>query len=110
MDAQQARERMTEERRRLQELGRAVTNERPDPSEDSEGALGRREADVATEVETRMEDRGMADDVARQIAELDAGLARVDDGSWGTCEVCGRTIDDERLEARPQATRCRDHR
>lgn len=110
MDAQEARDRMTEELRRLQELGRSVATEDPDPSEGTEGALGQRDADVATEVETRMEDRGMADDVARQTEEIDAALARIDDGTWGTCVVCGTAIDEERLEARPQASHCREHR
>lgn len=109
MDAQQAQTWMTEERQRLADLGASVANEAPDPSDDTEGALGQRSADVATEVETRMEDRGLADDVARQIADLDAALARIEDGTWGTCTVCGKAIDDERLEALPQATTCRDH-
>ncbi|MEJ2885624.1 TraR/DksA C4-type zinc finger protein [Actinomycetospora aeridis] len=109
MNAEQARTRLTEERERLEELGRSVAAEDPDPSDEDIGLRGRREADVATEVETRMEDRGMADDVARQIGEIDAALARVDDGSWGTCTVCGKAIDDERLEALPQAATCRDH-
>ena len=100
---------MTEERERLAEVGRSVGQEAPDPSDDTEGALGQRSADVATEVETRMEDKGLADDVERQIAGIDAALARIDDGTWGVCEVCGKAIDDERLEARPEATTCRDH-
>lgn len=100
---------MTEERERLAEMGRSVEQESPDPSDDTEGALGQRSADAATEVETRMEDKGLADDVERQIAGIDAALARIDDGTWGVCEVCGKAIDDERLEARPEATTCRDH-
>jgi DnaK suppressor protein len=34
---------------------------------------------------------------------------RVADGSYGTCEVCGESIPEGRLEARPWATRCVDH-
>ena len=101
---------MTEERERLQGMGRSVAHEAPDPSEDTEGSLGQRMADVATEVETRMEDKGLEDDVARQIEDIDAALARVDDGTWGTCVVCGTAIDDERLDALPQASTCREHR
>lgn len=44
---------------------------------------------------------------ARQhLAEVDAALARVDDGTHGTCERCGRPIAQARLEARPTARTC----
>lgn len=42
------------------------------------------------------------------LTEVDAALARVDDGSYGTCESCGRAIPAARLEARPFASRCVD--
>lgn len=42
----------------------------------------------------------------RRLAEIDAALARVRDGSYGTCETCGRPIPPARLEARPSASRC----
>ncbi|GAA1900732.1 TraR/DksA family transcriptional regulator [Lapillicoccus jejuensis] len=45
----------------------------------------------------------------RRLAEVDAALQRVADGTYGVCEVCGRPIPDERLEARPTATRCVQH-
>ena len=43
-----------------------------------------------------------------RLAELDAALARVEDGSYGTCERCGRPVGAERLEARPEARTCID--
>ena len=43
------------------------------------------------------------------LAEVDAALARVEDGTWGRCEVCGETIPAGRLEARPTARRCVAH-
>lgn len=42
----------------------------------------------------------------RHLAEIDAALARVDDGTYGTCEVCGGPIGEGRLEARPVARAC----
>ena len=36
-------------------------------------------------------------------------LQRLEGGSYGRCIICGRTIDDERLQARPETQRCRDH-
>jgi len=40
------------------------------------------------------------------LAEVDAALARVDDGTYGVCERCGRPIPGGRLEARPTARTC----
>ena len=42
----------------------------------------------------------------RRIAEIEAGRARVDAGTYGRCEVCGEPIADDRLEARPVARTC----
>ncbi|UDY24989.1 TraR/DksA family transcriptional regulator [Nocardioides sp. Kera G14] len=41
-----------------------------------------------------------------QIEELDAALSRVDAGTYGVCERCGRPIDPARLEVRPTARTC----
>lgn len=44
----------------------------------------------------------MLDDVRR-------ARTRVADGTYGTCEVCGKPMPAERLEARPWAIRCVQH-
>ena len=38
--------------------------------------------------------------------QLQASLAALADGTYGTCLSCGRAIDPERLAARPQARTC----
>ena len=48
----------------------------------------------------------LARQARERLGEIDAALARVDDGSYGTCEACGRTIPTERMEARPTARTC----
>jgi DnaK suppressor protein len=42
----------------------------------------------------------------RHLAEIDRALARLVDGTYGTCERCGTRIDPNRLAARPVAARC----
>ena len=42
----------------------------------------------------------------RRLAETDAAIARVDDGTYGTCERCQADIAAARLEARPTARTC----
>src|SRR6187200_3409475 len=41
-----------------------------------------------------------------RIAEVDDALRRLDAGTYGVCEGCGRPIAEERLAARPFARRC----
>lgn len=44
--------------------------------------------------------------VRSHLAEIDAASARVDAGTYGTCERCGGPIGEHRLEARPVARTC----
>lgn len=47
------------------------------------------------------------DDVLRaEIQQIRLALLRIDNGTYGTCAICGEPISVERLEARPIATRC----
>ena len=45
---------------------------------------------------------------AMQLREIDAALRRIDDGSYGDCQVCDEPIDPRRLEADPTARLCID--
>jgi len=40
------------------------------------------------------------------LTEIDAALARVEEGTYGTCAGCGQQIAPERLEVRPTAATC----
>jgi RNA polymerase-binding transcription factor DksA len=55
-------------------------------------------------------ERSQVDSLLRQarhrLGELDAAVARLDAGTYGRCEVCGRDIDPARLDARPEARTC----
>ena len=43
-----------------------------------------------------------------ELRAIEAALGRVRDGSYGSCEACGRPIDGIRLVAAPEAVRCID--
>jgi len=40
------------------------------------------------------------------LSKLDLALKKIDDGSFGVCEVCEEPIGKKRLEARPETTLC----
>ena len=65
-------------------------------------------ADTASETFERELDEGLEEDAERQLREVDAALARLEDGSYGRCEACGKEIPEERLEAIPWTTLCID--
>ncbi|GAA4591831.1 TraR/DksA C4-type zinc finger protein [Planotetraspora phitsanulokensis] len=50
--------------------------------------------------------QSLLDQGRSHLADLDAALRRLGDGTYGVCERCGRPIAAERLEVRPAATTC----
>jgi RNA polymerase-binding transcription factor DksA len=48
----------------------------------------------------------LVDQARVHLAEVDAALGRVEDGTYGVCESCGGSIAPARLEARPVARTC----
>ena len=74
--------------------------------EDLRGAL---DADFSEQAVDLADDEALegVDDVLRaEAAQIRAALARIDNGTYGTCATCGAEIGAERLEAQPVATRC----
>lgn len=57
-------------------------------------------------------ERSMVSSLARstraQLVELDAALARLDAGCYGSCQRCAKPIGPGRLEARPSTSVCID--
>lgn len=58
--------------------------------------------------ESVAEEKGFAllSNLERDLSDIESALARIDDGSYGVCEQCGRPISAERLETAPAARFC----
>lgn len=50
------------------------------------------------------------DQVEAALAEVERALSRLDDGSYGTCEVCGRSTEWQAEEGPTAGLRCTEHR
>ena len=72
------------------------------------GSADQHMADTATETVDREIDYTLEEHDERLLEAIDAALARIDAGTYGTCVNCGRSIAPERLEAMPWATLCID--
>ena len=91
---------LAERARLLEERGATIVA--PDPM--TYGS----QAAAASQVFAQQRDLALRDRADQQLALIDAALARLDDGTFGTCVRCGRPIAAERLEALPWAPRCID--
>src|SRR3954471_19436582 len=114
MEQDDARERLVEERDRLQQVRAGFDAEHlHDESEDESTSelshLAQHSADVGTETFEREKDFSILEQVEAELADVDRALHRLDDGTYGTCEACRAPIGDERLAAQPAARFCIAH-
>jgi DnaK suppressor protein len=65
-------------------------------------------ADHATDLVHRELDHSLGENAENVVAEIDAAISRIDDGTYGTCAKCGAVISPERLDAIPYAVLCLD--
>ncbi len=63
-------------------------------------------ADSSQVTAERGEAERLAADLRDSLEEVDAALKRLEDGTYGICEVCGKPIGTARLEAMPAARLC----
>ncbi len=111
MDDQHARQRLEEERARLLQVRETFDGEDGESERDSINELSgmdQHQADVGTETFEREKDLSILENVLSELAEIEHALERINDGSYGRCEACGRPIDEERLDAMPATRLCLD--
>ncbi len=64
------------------------------------------EDDDGTDAFMRLQALGQVGDQNRTIAQIDEALHKIDDGTYGVCEMCGQLIRKQRLEHLPFARTC----
>jgi RNA polymerase-binding protein DksA len=66
------------------------------------------QAAAATQVFEQERELALRERASLHLQAVEHALARLDDGTYGTCRRCGRPIADARLEALPWAEHCID--
>jgi DnaK suppressor protein len=85
------------------ELGVVTTVER-DP--DASVSFGKRVGDGTTEAVERLNRVGTARELDAMLRDVDRALQKIEDGTYGICDRCGKLIPEERLDARPWSVLC----
>jgi DnaK suppressor protein len=63
---------------------------------------------AATEVTESQRGQQLREREQLHLGQIEGALKRIDAGSFGLCQTCGKAIAPERLEALPWATDCVD--
>jgi len=112
VDSDRFRTALIDERSRIQSAIDYLHRETPGSLEDeTEEVLGTSDnhlGDAAAGTLDREIDYSLEDHSGQVLAQINAALTRIDEGTFGTCANCGREIPEERLEARPWASLCID--
>lgn len=68
--------------------------------------FGAKDDENAAEVASFGDAVGLTRDLEHSLADVETALRKIEDGSYGHCDRCGRRIEDARLAAMPAAARC----
>jgi DnaK suppressor protein len=114
IDTSEFRKLLEDERDRLRHASGRMEAETSSNIEDALGELSARGVDnhlgdVATETFDRELEAGLDEGMLDTLRRIDDALKRIDEGTYGTCEICGKPIGEERLRAIPWTSRCIDH-
>ena len=79
------------------------------PADDAGGiSFGKRIGDGTSIAVERITQVAAHDRLQAVLEEVDRVEAKVNEGSYGECDSCGKAIASARLEARPWSTHCVD--
>jgi len=75
------------------------------------GALlgfGKRIGDGTTEAISRITEAGVGTSLEASVERVNRALAKLGDGTYGSCDTCGKEIAPARLAAAPESVLCID--
>ena len=81
-----------------------LLSERPD--EQGSISFGKRVGEGTSMAVDRLSQVGVHDKLQVTLADVNRAIDKLRDGTYGTCDVCGKPVGDERLEALPWAVLC----
>jgi len=106
-DEAQARERLQREHERVHGLIDNLKSEGLDEEEASQSGelthYDQHPADQASDTFEREKDLAILEGLEQELAEIEAALQRIDEGTYGIDQVTGEPIDPQRLDAFPTA-------
>ncbi len=98
--------------RELGEIGTVKNSKSPDDWQAKHDDLDIQRADaneVGDQISSYENNTALVNELEQRLMEVDAALAKMESGTYGTCEVCNKPIEEDRLGANPAAKTCKQH-
>ncbi|MHB1330648.1 MAG: TraR/DksA C4-type zinc finger protein [Minisyncoccota bacterium] len=64
---------------------------------------------AADSIEDYEENNAITVSLESRLNDIRSGLDKIEKGTYGTCQICNKEIEDDRLEANPAARTCKEH-
>jgi RNA polymerase-binding transcription factor DksA len=112
VDKAKARKRLEQERERLEAVRDGIRRDQGTaPEAEAAGELSsvdQHPGDLGTETFEQEKNISLLEQVEDELRQIEAAFERLERGTYGTCQACGRPIGKERLEALPATRFCID--
>jgi len=108
-ELEEFRQMLEAERDRLTEELEAIEEHLPEVEQvsvDASGGYDEDLADVASDTFEREKGIAIENSVHGLLQQVEEALGRIEEGTFGICEMCGQPIHPERLRALPYARLC----
>lgn len=116
LDYEHFKEKLESEKALLEQELEKVGRRNPDnPSDWQATPPADREADAADEnmvadaIEEYEDNVAIIGSLEKRYNDIKSGLDKIKHGVYGTCQICGKEIETDRLEANPSARTCKEH-
>lgn len=114
MNTSKYKTRLLEEKQRLEEGLASIGRRNPHNPKDwealpSEKGMEADPYDQAENLESYAENSAILSDLEIRYNTVLSALSRIEDGTYGVCDVGGEKIEEARLTADPAATTCKVH-
>ena len=115
MDIQALKQKLEKEKERLEIELKTIAHKNPSNSQgweetkpelDTDPADEEEVADAMSEAETNA---AILKQLETQLGDVTGALDKINMNTYGTCEVCGEQIEEDRLMANPAARTCKTH-
>lgn len=115
IDTKYFKEKLEKELESLEKELSEVARKNPDNPTDWEAIPAERDSSqaddntVADSIDDYSDNNAIVNQLEPKYRDVKDALKKIENGTYGLCEVCGKEIEPERLEANPAARTCQGH-